>query len=295
MVAGQDGTQTNPQPRFDLTYGQIGTELTNAHVDWKYYSGAWNDKDNCQPYTKKTQFGLNHTDFSFYWGVLIDFPAIQQNPASCHNMLNLSDLMQNVSSGYLPQVTWVMPDRPHSEHPKSTGSKGLINGQKYTATLIDAISSNPLLWDNTAIFLAWDDWGGYYDHVAPNQVDQFGYGFRVPLIVISPYTKSGIYYGLSNQKQEDFTALLATIEQNWNLPHLTARDASQYSLFYMLDFSQPPLRPLILPTSTLSVYPFQTCISRGICSTGTNALLKFSFQQIPGEYLPQGDTDDPND
>src|SRR5262249_10568587 len=89
-------------------------------------------------------------------------------------------------SGTLPAVSWIVPDWPHSDHP----SASLRAGQAWVTRLIDAAMRSPD-WDSTAIFLAWDDWGGFYDHVQPPSVDRFGYGLRVPALMISPYAKQG--------------------------------------------------------------------------------------------------------
>jgi hypothetical protein len=129
------------------------------------------------------------------------------------------------------------------------GVSRLAAGQLYVTTIINAISSNPTLWNRTVIFLTWDDWGDYLDRVAPKQVDSLGYGLRVPLIVISPFVKAGnISYGNPQGVQEDFSAFPSTIEANWGLGNLTPRDGTYASLFYMFNFTQTPLKPLVLPT-----------------------------------------------
>jgi len=164
-----------------------------------------------------------------------------------------------------------LPNKTQSEHPHTSGPNGLVNGQLYTASIINAISENPSLWNSTAIFLTWDDWGGYYDNAVPHQVDQYGLGFRVPLIVISPYVIQGkIFYGV-NGAQEGLSSLLSTIEANWGLPSLTNRDQYDPSLFYMFNFSQKLLPPLIMPSNILSIYPYQSCVNQGYCHIGYKA------------------------
>jgi phospholipase C len=94
------------------------------------------------------------------------------------------------------------------------------------------------------VFLTWDDWGGFYDHVAPRQVDTFGLGFRVPLLVISPYARAGTV----DHRWSEFSSVLRFIEENWMLPgHLTARDANANDLSFDFDFARQPRPPDPLP------------------------------------------------
>ena len=173
--------------------------------------------------------------------------------------------MSDIGSGNLPVVSWVVPNRNESDHP---GISNLPQGEKYVASIINAISQNKSLSQSTAIFLTWDDWGGYYDHVVPKQVDAYGYGIRVPLIVISPYVQRGIFIGSPPGTQRDFSAFLTTIEYNWHLQNLTDRDGSETPLFNMFNFNQTPLKPLILPSSTLAIYPWKSCVRQNVCSVG---------------------------
>lgn len=291
LVAGQVGNATGVfggqgGSNFDLKYGTMATQLTAAGVDWKYYAGGWSDSNDCKPTISSMFDGTNGKVSQAYldWNVLPDFPAVQLNPATCSRLQNTSDLFSDISKSYLPQVAWITSNSSVSDHPGSA-DPALSPGQVYVAEVINAISSNPTLWKNTAIFLSWDDFGGYSDHVKPVQVDPLGYGFRIPLIVISPYVKhGGLFYGV-NKQQEDLGALLNTIEYNWNIPALTncqaptskglvsvlCRDnpALVYNLFYMFNFLQKPLKPLILPNNALAVYPYSTCISKGLCKTGS--------------------------
>ena len=112
---------------------------------------------------------------------------------------------------------------------------------------INAIMQGPN-WPTTAIVLVWDDFGGFYDHVPPPGVDQFGLGPRVPLIVISPYAKAGT---ISHTVYE-FGSVLQLIENRHKVKALTARDVESNSLLDVFDFSQPPEPPLILPLRTCS-------------------------------------------
>ena len=98
-------------------------------------------------------------------------------------------------------------------------------------------------WGNTAIFLTWDDYGGFYDHVPPPEIDAYGYGPRVPMIVISPYAKADFV----SHYTYDFTSVLKFIEERWGLPHLTARDDRANDMLDCFDFHSAPHAPEIMP------------------------------------------------
>ncbi len=102
------------------------------------------------------------------------------------------------------------------------------------------------MWRSTAIFVTWDDYGGFYDHVPPPQVDDFGLGIRVPLLVISPYAKAGVI----DHHVGEFSSVLRFIEDNWGLTQLTGRDREADNLSYDFDFTQGPRRPSPLPLRT---------------------------------------------
>jgi phospholipase C len=98
-------------------------------------------------------------------------------------------------------------------------------------------------WESSAIFLTWDDYGGFYDHVPPPEIDAYGYGPRVPMIVISPYAKAGYV----SHYDYDFTSVLKFIEVRWNLPHLTARDDRANAMLDCFDWDAPPRPADVIP------------------------------------------------
>ena len=118
----------------------------------------------------------------------------------------------------------------------STPRSDITVGMWYVTDLINAIMQSSY-WKNCAIILMWDDSGGFYDHVAPPQVDEFGFGFRVPAIVISPWSKSGKVI----HTQYDLTSPLKLVEAKFGLGSLTGRDASANSMLDCFDFTQAPL------------------------------------------------------
>jgi phospholipase C len=286
-IAAQAGTnpnlwKTDGDVYFNLTYGNIFNELSNRGVTWGYYSGNWNDSLQCQNLVNvkgygngqnETNTGSYYLGDELYWNVLPDFPSIQDNPATCHNVMNLSDFFNNINSGYLPQVAWISPNITVSEHP-GTQSK-FVQSEEYVTSIINDIE-NSAYWNSTAIFWTYDEYGGWYDNIAPPEGHQYqldgpntGYGFRVPLIVISPWVKRGIFYGSPYGQQQDFTALLKTIEKNWGLAPLSSRDKADGTLWYMFNFNRTPsqwLKPLYTKYGVQLVYPVSKCIKNRLCS-----------------------------
>ena len=118
----------------------------------------------------------------------------------------------------------------------------MCQGENWTTEVVDAIMRSPM-WSDTAIFITWDDWGGFYDHVAPRQVDRVGFGSRVPLLVISPYGRQGFVL----HREGEFSSVLRFVEDNWGLTQLTARDRAAKNLTEAFDFAQEPRPPEPLP------------------------------------------------
>ncbi len=136
-------------------------------------------------------------------------------------------------------MAWLVGQR--DEHPV----KSVCDGENWTIEQVNAIMQSPS-WPSSLILITWDDWGGWYDHVPPPQVDRFGLGFRVPALVISPYAKRG----LISHRQTEHSSVPKTIEALFGLPSLTQRDAQANDLLDALDFSQPPRPPLLVKTRT---------------------------------------------
>jgi phospholipase C len=138
-------------------------------------------------------------------------------------------------------VSWVIPSGQASDHAGMTDG----TGPSWVASVVNAIG-NSSYWADTAIFITWDDWGGWYDHVAPPQVllncSQWGcgyvYGFRVPLIVISPYVKANFI----SKQAHDFGSILKFIEVTFSLPSLGNADVAADDFSDCFDFNQPPLQ-----------------------------------------------------
>ena len=188
--------------------------LEHAGVSWKYY--------------------LSDTP---YFDVMGTIPHIRYGPM-WHDVVDNSTFLPEVRSNQLPQVSWLMPPTPQSDHP---GYGHLCDGENWTVQTINTIMRSPE-WKHTAIFLTWDDFGGFFDHVPPPHVDIYGDGPRVPLLVISPYAKPGYIF----HETSDFTSVLRFMEKLYGTPSLGRRDATANDLIDSFDFTQHPLPPLIL-------------------------------------------------
>ncbi len=164
----------------DLTY-----LLHKAKVSWAYYVADGTEPDceddSATVCTPKRQ----NAGTPGIWNPLPWFDTVHQD-GELGNIQQLSTFLDAAKNGTLPAVSWITPNGVNSEHPPALVS----TGQAYVTSLINAIMQGPD-WNSTAIFLTWDDWGGFYDDVVPVTVDENGYGLRVPGLVISPYAKKG--------------------------------------------------------------------------------------------------------
>jgi phospholipase C len=164
----------------DITY-----LLHRAHVSWGYYLFKGIEPD-CESNTQVTCTPAKQGPTTpSIWNPLLSFTDVFQD-GQTRDIRSLNAFFSASKSGRLPAVSWIVPDASVSEHPPSLVSKG----ETYVTGLINTIMQSPD-WDSTAIFLAWDDWGGFYDQMVPPRVDSTGYGLRVPAMVISPYAKRG--------------------------------------------------------------------------------------------------------
>jgi phospholipase C len=149
-------------------------------------------------------------------------------------------ILTDIANNDLAQVTWVIPSGRESDHP--SGNDG--SGPSWVASIVNAIGTSPY-WANTAILITWDDWGGWYDHVAPQIVNSYEYGFRVPLIVVSPYAKAAYVSHVTH----DFGSILKFIEKNFKLATLGYADVRADDLSDCFDLSQTPLTFQTIPAA----------------------------------------------
>jgi phospholipase C len=210
-------------------YGDLETifdRLQASGVSWKFYVQNYDPK---LTYRTVTQYPGNRAS-QVIWVPLLKIPRFIDDPKLSSHIVPLTEYFDDLHNGTLPAVSYIVPSGA-SEHPPSS----LISGQRFVQSLINSLMQSSS-WKSSAFMLAYDDWGGWYDHVKPPAVDQYGYGFRVPALLVSPYAKQGYI----DNTTLDFTSMLKFIEQNWNVKPLTERDAKANNLLDAFDFTAPP-------------------------------------------------------
>jgi phospholipase C len=236
--------------------------LYNHDVSWKYYVAEGTTPD-CEDDAATCPAKQQRVGTPDIWNPLPGFTDVRDD-GQVSNVQTVDHFYADAKAGALPAVSWVTPNGAVSEHPP-----GLVSaGQAYVTTLINAVM-NSGDWSSTAIFLTWDDWGGFYDHVVPLSVDGAGYGLRVPGLVISPYARRGYidHQTLSHDAyakfiEDVFLGGLRLDPKSDGRPDSrpdVRENASQLGdLRADFDFNQPPRPPVILdphpapgPASTL--------------------------------------------
>ena len=282
------------QTSIDLAWTDITWLLYAHHVSWAYYvqSGSQPDCTNDEAETCVTVRQSSSTPG--IWNPLPLFGDVHQDH-QLHNVQPLSSYFHAAATGTLPAVSWIIPSGPDSEHPPAS----VHRGQAYVTALINAAMKSPD-WNSTAVFLSWDDWGGFYDSAIPPGVDENGYGLRVLGLVISLYAKRGYV----DPQTLSSDAYLKFIEDDFlggarldpktdgrpdrrpdvreTLPILgdVARD---------FNFNQPPRPPLLLPTNPLTDSPSIPLyfIGKPACWGCTTPPPAGFFKRTPGPYRPK--------
>ena len=217
-------------------YNDIPTifdRLEEQGISWKFYVQNYDPQIN---YRTLSQVSGNRAS-QVIWVPLLNIDRFLDDPKLSSHIVDLSEYYKDLENGTLPAVAYIAPSGA-SEHPPGS----LRSGQKFVKSLIQALMRSDS-WNKSAFLLLYDDWGGWYDHVAPPQVDENGYGMRVPGILVSAYARRGYI----DSTELDFTSVPKFIEENWNLEPLTERDANANNLITAFDFSQPPRQPFFIP------------------------------------------------
>jgi phospholipase C len=227
-------------PPEEQTYPNIGQRLDGASLSWAWYNEAWN---RVKPWAMKNAFGAgdgsvvvdtpwaylsHHNPFQYY-------PSWFDNVQAGHIRDAEDDFFEDAKTGNLPNVSFVKATGARDEHPANSAPRW---GEDWVMSLLKAVASGPL-WSKTAIVVAYDEGGGFWDHVAPPTPDPYGCGTRVPCMLIGPWSRRGYI----DHKVADTTSILALIEARFGLQPMQTRDASAYNLLDGLDFTQKPRDP----------------------------------------------------
>jgi phospholipase C len=198
-----------------FTFKTQGDQLIEANVDWAFYAA--------QDY----QVG-------YIWNAYAAIDHIFHSDRFDRHVRPVDNLVRDIRSGNLPSVTWATPRYELSDHPPWS----TCYGQNWVTQVVNAVMQSPM-WEHTAIFITWDEWGGFYDHVVPPKVDDLGLGIRVPLLVISPFARRG----LIDHEQGEFCSVNRFIADNWDLAPLTDRVRGTTNYSHVFDFRQRPRDP----------------------------------------------------
>ena len=186
-----------------------------AGISWKYYApGQGQD--------------------GYVWSTLDAIKHIRFGPLWNQKVVSQTAFEDDARQGKLPAVSWLVTGLESEHPPYSTCA-----GENWTVKQLNALMEGTD-WPSTVVFLTWDDFGGFYDHVPPPH----GLGIRVPLLIISPYVRKG----LVSHTQYEFSSFLAFVEKRYHLQPLTDRDSKANDMLDSFDFAQPPLPGLVLNT-----------------------------------------------
>lgn len=206
-VMDASGNKTTRAPCFDLP--SLPDRLIQAGISWRYYV----EGGGAMVLLRNSEYWQN------------DYASNEQ-------------FITDAQTGNLPAMSWLFSDGGAvSEEPPNS----ICQGENWTVKVLNAVMQGPD-WNSTVVFVTWDDFGGFYDHVAPPQVDQFGLGPRVPLLIISPFVKPG---SISHTVYEH-SSILKFVETRYHLAPLTARDRNANDMLDVFNFQQSPLPPLTL-------------------------------------------------
>jgi phospholipase C len=210
----------------------MGELLSERNIDWRHYSphsGAigymWNAYNGIHNVFHDPEMWNNHASF------------------------DVDNIIGDIQKEDLPPVTWIVPRFEYSDHPP--GSSAFSHN--WVMEIVSALMKSDM-WDSTALFITWDEWGGFYDPVAPPTLAGHQLGFRVPLLTVSPYAKKGYI----DRAVGDFSSPLKFIADNWGLPYLTPLIAQTSNLEQNFDFHQKPRKPSI-PTGRAQTYGKTAC------------------------------------
>ncbi len=199
-----------------LTYNTLRDLLDAKQVSWKYYT----------PELRGSLAGS-------YWDAYEAISAVRNGSEWTTNISSpQTNIFKDIKAGKMASVSWVVPDGVDSDH---SGFGSTDKGPSWVAQVVNAVGKSQY-WNTSAVIILWDDWGGWYDHEPPPQLDYAGLGFRVPMIVVSPYAKQGYI----SKTQYEFGSVIKFVENVWSLGTLGNDDQRAAKIDDMFDFTQQP-------------------------------------------------------
>jgi phospholipase C len=223
------GPNAGPFPCVKFPTNTMRDLLDAAGVSWKYYTPKY------APNTIGAEWDAFSAMSDVYndpneWGTNVTWPE--------------TNVFSDITNNTLPSVSWVIPSSDNSDHPWGTNNK-TDNGPSWVASIVNAIGQSSY-WNSTAVIVTWDDFGGFYDHEPPPFFDNMGgLGFRVPMLVVSPYVKAGTI----SHTQYEFASILKFVEQNFGLPSMHTTDDRATSMGDMFNFTQKPRKFKVIPST----------------------------------------------
>ena len=240
-VSGSPGNPESDAPRatgFD-DVPTVFDRLQERGISWKFYVQSY------QPDITFRSPGEGYDAAQLVRVPLLNYNRFLDDPELNSRIVDMSQYYKDLDDGTLPAVSFMVPSGA-SEHPPGS----IQAGERLVRSLVQSLMTSSS-WDDSAFMLTYDDWGGWYDHVPPPAVDQYGYGFRSPALLVSPYARRGHV----DHTQLDFTSELKFIENNWSVPPLAPRDSAANDLTSAFDFTAGPRQAALLPRTRGSDQP----------------------------------------
>jgi phospholipase C len=233
-VTGQPGSTGESEAIPKAGWGDLPTifdRLQAEGISWKFYI------QNYDPTITFRDRGKGDRAAQVVWCPLLNYARYLDDPELNSHIVDLDVYFEDLQNGTLPSVSFIVPSGA-SEHPPGS----ILAGQRFVKKLLNSLMASSA-WDSSAFMWSYDDWGGWYDHVPPPDVGEYGYGFRVPALLVSPYAKEGYI----DSTELDFTSMLKFIQENWDVASLGERDAKANNFLSAFDFARGPREPRIIP------------------------------------------------
>jgi phospholipase C len=196
-----------------FSYPTLADQLDTKKISWRYYAPA-----------------ISGPDQGLIWSAFDAIHQVRYGPDWTQHIISPeTQVLTDINAGDLASVTWITPDLKNSDHALSLST----TGPDWVASIVNALGKSKM-WRSTVVFVLWDDWGGWYDHVPPPYVDNDGLGIRVPLLVVSPFAKKGYI----SHVQYEWGSILKFIEQTYGMQPMAASDMRANPLTDCFDFTQ---------------------------------------------------------